>query len=61
MGTEAVLTFTHNLCFEQNKTNITIFHLKIVFFTAVKNCSILQGLVFVMKKSALLGKEQFCY
>ena len=27
---EAVLTFIHNLWFEQNKKNITIFHLKII-------------------------------
>ena len=32
----------------KNKKNITIFHLKIIFFTAVKNCSILHGRVFVM-------------
>ena len=32
----------------KNKKNITIFHLKIIIFTAVKNCSILHGHVFVM-------------
>ena len=32
----------------KNKKNITIFHLKIIIFTAVKNCSILYGRVFVM-------------
>ena len=30
------------------KKNITFFHLKIIIFTAVKNCSILNGRVFVM-------------
>ena len=39
---------THDLCFEQNKKNITVFHLKIVIFTAVKNRCILHGRVFVM-------------
>ena len=34
--------------FEQNKKNVTIFHLKIIIFTAVKNCCILYGHVFVM-------------
>ena len=37
---------TQDLCFEQNKKNITIFHLKIMTFTAVKNCSILHRRVF---------------
>ena len=32
----------------KNKKNITIFNLNIIFFTAVKNCSILHGHVFVM-------------
>ena len=32
----------------KNKKNITIFHLKIIVFTAVKNCSILHGRIFVM-------------
>ena len=31
--------------------NITIFHLKIIVFAAVKNCSILHGRVFVMRRS----------
>ena len=38
----------HNLCFEQKKKNIKNFHLKIIIFTAVKNCSILHGRVFIM-------------
>ena len=32
----------------KNKKNITIFHLKIIFFTAVNDCIILHGRVFVM-------------
>ena len=28
--------------------NVTIFHLEIIFFTAVKYCGILHGRVFVM-------------
>ena len=48
MGNEAVLTCTHDLCFEQNRKNITLFHLKIIIFTAVKYYSILYGRVFVM-------------
>ena len=44
----AVLTCTHNLCFEQKKENYHIFHLKIIVFTAVKYCSILHRRVFVM-------------
>ena len=39
---------TCNLCFEQNKKNITFSHLKITIFTAVKNHSILHGHVIVM-------------
>ena len=46
--TEAGLTCTHNLCFEQNKKNSTIFHLKIYIFTAVKYCCKLHGRVCVM-------------
>ena len=34
--------------FSKNKKNITFFHLKIIFFTAVKHCRIWPGLVFVM-------------
>ena len=44
---EAVLTCTHDLCFEQKKY-ITIFHLKTFIFSAVKSYSILHGHVFVM-------------
>ena len=47
-GAEAALTCTHNLCFEQKKESITIFHLKIISFTSVKYYSILYGRVFVM-------------
>ena len=42
---EAVLTCTHNPCFEQ-KYHLNIkFHLKIIILTAVKSCSILHGRV----------------
>ena len=54
--TEAVLTYTNNLCFDQkNKKNVTFFHLKIQVFTALKNCSILHGHVIEMacKKAAI--------
>ena len=43
-----VLTRTHNQFLSKNKKSITIFHLKMIFFTAVKYCSILNGHVFVM-------------
>ena len=46
--TEAVLTCTHDLCFEQKNKNIKNFHLKINIFTAVKYCCILHGRVCVM-------------
>ena len=46
--TEAVQMCTPGLCFGQGRKNITIFHLKIIFFTAVKNCSILHGCVIIM-------------
>ena len=45
---EAVLTCIHNQCFEQNKENITLFHMQIIVFTVVKICSILHGHVFVI-------------
>ena len=32
----------------KNKKNITIFHLRIIVFRDVKNCSILHGRVFVL-------------
>ena len=35
--TTAVLTCTHDLCFEQKKKNITMVHLKITFYTALNN------------------------
>ena len=44
----AVLTCTHNKCFEQKYENSQKIKLKIVIFTAVKNCCILHGRVFVM-------------
>ena len=45
---EAVLTCTHNICFEQKDENSQQFELKIVIFTVVKNRCILHGRVFVM-------------
>ena len=43
----------------KNKKNITIFHLKISIFTAVKNCSILHGRVFVICTCSLYTIFQF--
>ena len=46
---EALLTCIHDLSFEQKlEKNITIFHLKMIVFSTVKNCSILHGRVIVM-------------
>ena len=48
MGTrEAVLTCTHNLCFEPKK-NIKHFLLKMFNFYNLKNRCILHGRVFIM-------------
>ena len=45
--------------FSKNKKNIFFFfHLKIIIFTAVKNCNVLNGHVFVMVRCpgfSLLG------
>ena len=41
----------------KNKKNITIFHLKIIFFTAVKNCSIFHGHVFVMSSFTITSRR----
>ena len=35
--TEVFLTCTHELCLSKTEKNITIFHLKIIVFTAMKN------------------------
>ena len=43
---DAVLTCTYNQCFEQNKKNITIFHLKIIIFIAVKYCSLFNTCIY---------------
>ena len=52
MGTrQAVLTCTHNLCFEQKYENSQKIKLKIIIFTAVKNRCILHGRVFEMLKN----------
>ena len=49
MDTEAVLTCTHNIPFEQKYENSKKIQLKFVIFTAVKNRCILHACVFVMK------------
>ena len=47
---EAVLTCTHNQCFEQKQEKyLKKNYLKINIFSAVKYCCILHGRVFVMK------------
>ena len=43
----------------KNKKNITIFHLKIIFFTAVKICSILHRHVFVMEMTQSTTQQVF--
>ena len=49
MITGAVLSCTHNQCFEQKNRKMSLFfHLKITIFTAVKYNSILYGRVIVM-------------
>ena len=49
LGFTGVYIFSY-FCYvlSKNKKNITIFHLKIIVFTAVKNRLILHGHVFVM-------------
>ena len=42
------LKHTIYICYEHNKKHITIFHLKVIIFTAVKYYSILHGRVIVM-------------
>ena len=44
----AVLTCTHNQCFEQNKKKVKHFQMKIVIFTSMKNRCMLHRRVFVM-------------
>ena len=44
----------------KNKKNITIFHLKIIFLTPVKNCSILHGRVFVMQNTVCFLSNKEC-
>ena len=46
---EAVLTLPTIYVFSKNKKNITIFHLKVIIFMAVKSHGILHGCVFVME------------
>ena len=51
---EAVLTCTHNICFEQKYENSKHNKLKIVIFTAVKYRCILHGRVFIMPFKQLI-------
>ena len=56
--TEAVLTCTHNLCFEQNMKLIKKkIELKIVIFTAVKDHCILHRHVCVMYSKSYFDIE----
>ena len=48
MGTRKFSRVPAIYVLSKNKENINFFHVKIIFFTAVKNCSILHGPVFVM-------------
>ena len=48
---EAVLTCTHNLCFEQKYEKSKNIQPKIVIFTDVKNRCMLHGHVFVMESN----------
>ena len=54
--TEAVLTCTHNLCFEKTMKISIIFQLKMVTFTAVKNHCMLHRHVFVMSSIRQLAR-----
>ena len=44
----------------KNKKNITIFHLKIIIFRAVKNHCVLHGRVFVMAQYIELSFDGAC-
>ena len=61
---EAVLTCTHNLCFEQKYEKSKKLSPKIVIFTAVKNHYMLHGRVFVMndidRNSVKQSEPKFC-
>ena len=54
---EAVLTCTTIYVLSKIKKKINIFHLKIIFFTAVKNCTILHGRVFVMALLIIVSEQ----
>ena len=51
MVIKAVLTCTHNICFEQRYKKVEKNKLKIVIFTAVKNRCKSHGRVFIMTLS----------
>ena len=57
---EAVLTCTHDLCFEEKiRKNIKLFPMKIISFTTFKNRCILHRHVCVMDTSDRKGINQF--
>ena len=58
MGTEAVLTNTHNLCFEQKYEKYQNFYLKIFIFLVVKFSIYLNRYVFVMIYLKTAGRGQ---
>ena len=50
---------THNLCYEQKLQNHFFFHLKIIFFSVVKNRKILHKRVIVMCNKILHAHLQY--
>ena len=59
--TEAVLTSTHNLCFEQKYEKYQNFYLKIFIFLVVKFSIYLNRRVFVMATAQLLCDGERIY
>ena len=51
--------YPHIMFLAKIRKNITIFHLKIIVFTAVKNCSILHGHVFVMPLNITGSSQEY--
>ena len=49
----------HGLCFEQKLEKYHNFHLKIIIFTAVNNCSLLHKQVIVMGK-VIIEEDSSC-
>ena len=56
---DAVLAYTHSLCFKQQQEKITNFRLKIIIFTTVRNHSILHGRVFCNEISSLYHFDSY--